>query len=162
MNKILKLQSAMLAVIAELEEQEKSTAKHRDEPLDWERLHLASSARLGYLMALERSVDPEFAAMACSLHDFGRIVTGLQEDHAEAGYEPVKRFLQSLDMFTDEETEALATAVRNHSKKSEIGTPVEEIVKDADVVDCYQYGIPFSRDEHRVRYVAYMKKTGER
>jgi hypothetical protein len=36
----------------------------------------------------------------------------------------------------------LALAVKNHSSKSVTGTPVEEIVKDADVVDCYMSGIP--------------------
>jgi uncharacterized protein len=37
-------------------------------------------------MALERDVDPEMAACACAVHDYGRIVTGKQAGHAEAGY----------------------------------------------------------------------------
>lgn len=158
MNKVMKLQCALLAVIAEQEAEEKTIPKHRDESLDWERLHLASSARLGYLMALKRHADPELAACACAIHDYGRILTGIQQGHAEAGYEPVQEFLRSLDMFRETEIEMLAVAVRNHSKKSEVGTTIEEIVKDADVVDCYQYGTPFAREEQQRRYEAYIEK----
>jgi uncharacterized protein len=42
--------------------------------------------------------------------------------------------------------------VKNHSKKSEIGSPIEEIVKDADVIDFYQYGFGFEREEQKLRY----------
>ena len=41
-------------------------------------------------------------------------------------------------------------------KKSEVGHPIEEIVKDSDVVDCYQYGLPFAREEQRARYQAWL------
>ena len=46
---------------------------------------LASCARLGYLMAQERGVDPDLAACACAIHDIGRVLTGRQAGHAEAG-----------------------------------------------------------------------------
>ena len=43
-------------------------------------------------------------------------------------------------------------AVKNHSNKTSVGTLIEEIVKDADVIDCYQYGYPFDRPEKEERY----------
>ena len=148
MKRLLRLQSQLLR---EIEKYEK-LVPDRDKFIDWERVHLASSARLGYLLAVARGVDPELAACACAVHDYGRIITGKQEGHAEAGYLPGKEFLRRTELFTEEEIEQLALAIKNHSRKSEIGTPIEEIVKDADVIDFYQYGFGFSREEQRLRY----------
>ena len=153
MNRLLKLENLILDVINSQE----GKMEERDETLNWERIHMASSARLAWEMALERNVDPEIAACAAAVHDFGRILTGAQKGHAEAGYEPVKVFLKESGLFTEEETEIIALAVKNHSSKTVIGTAVEEIVKDADVVDCYQYGYPFDRPEKEERYRAWLQ-----
>ena len=51
----------------------------------------------------------------------------------------------------EEEIETIATAVRNHSSKSEIGSPIEEIVKDADVLDFHQCGYEMPRKEQKDR-----------
>lgn len=148
MNRLLKLQVDLLQIINEQE----GKVPDRDETLDWERLHMASSARCAWLLALERGADPELAACAAAVHDYGRILTGRQKGHAEAGYEPVKVFLKETELFTEGEIEVIAMAVKNHSLKTETGTVIEEIVKDADVIDCYQYGYPFDRPEKKVRY----------
>ena len=113
---------------------------------------MASCGRLAWEMALERGVEPELAACAASVHDYGRILTGKQPGHAEAGYEPVKKFLKETELFSEEEIQVISMAVKNHSSKTVEGTPIEEIVKDADVVDCYQYGYPLDRPEKEVRY----------
>lgn len=147
MKRLLRLQSKLLG---EIERYEKLVPE-RDKFMDWERVHMASCARLGYLLADARGVDPDLASFACAVHDYGRIVTGKQKDHAESGYEPCKEFLAETDLFTQEEIDQIALAVKNHSKKSEIGTPLEEIVKDADVIDFYQYGFGFSRQEQQDR-----------
>ncbi|MEW6666901.1 MAG: hypothetical protein AB1512_16990 [Thermodesulfobacteriota bacterium] len=34
-----------------------------------------------------REVDAELAVLACSVHDYGRIVTGKQDNHPAAGFE---------------------------------------------------------------------------
>lgn len=156
MNRLLQLQVNLLQVI---NEQEGNPIK-RDETLDWERLHMASSARCAWLLALERGADPELAACAAAVHDYGRILTGRQKGHAEAGYEPVKVFLKKTELFTEGEIEIIAGAVKNHSLKTETGTMIEEIVKDADVIDCYQYGCPFDRPEKKVRYEEWEKQHG--
>ena len=105
------------------------------------------------MLAEERGVDPILAAAACAVHDYGRIITGRQEGHAEAGYLPVQEFLKKLEpkLFTDDEIAQIALAVKNHSKKGEVGTKLEEIVKDADVLDFYQYGYNMARKEQQDR-----------
>lgn len=157
MKRLLRLQSQLLR---EIEKHEKLVPK-RDKFIDWERVHMASCARLGYLMAEARGVDPELAACACAVHDYGRITTGKQKGHAEAGYLPGKDFLRQTGLFTEEEIETLGVAIKNHSRKSEVGTPIEEIVKDADVIDFYQYGFGFERDEQRLRYERMLDAEGK-
>lgn len=148
MNRLLTVQTAMLSLI---DAQEGRIAR-RDQPLSWERIHMIGSARMAWLMAEERGEDPVLAACACSVHDLGRILTGRQEGHAEAGETAAVEFLSGLELFSPAELEAIAAAVANHSKKEERGTPLEEIVKDADVVDSHLYGSPFSTPAHKARY----------
>ncbi|MBR2620687.1 MAG: HD domain-containing protein [Firmicutes bacterium] len=147
MNRLQKLQSALLKEIDKYEE----LIPERDQPGDWERIHISSCAKLGYLMAEKQGVDSILAACACACHDYGRIITGKQAGHAEAGFEPVKVFLRETELFTEEEIEQIAVAVKNHSNKSEVGTPLEEIVKDADVLDFHQYGYEMPRKEQQER-----------
>lgn len=123
----------------------------RDWPLSWEKVHSVSCGRIGWLMAEKRNVDPELSAMACSCHDFGRIITGKQEGHAEAGYGPIRDFLEKTGLFTASEIKIISEAVKNHSRKSETGGDVEEIVKDADVLDFHLYGYDMPRDEQQKR-----------
>lgn len=147
MKKLLRLQSALLKEIDKYEK----LVPERDHFIDWERVHIVSCAKIGYLMAEKRGVDPILAAAACACHDYGRIVYGKQEGHAEAGYLPVQEFLRETELFTEDEIEQIALAVKNHSKKEEIGTDLEEIVKDADVLDFYQYGYPMARQSQQDR-----------
>ena len=147
MKKILRLQSALLKEIDKYEK----LIPERDHFIDWERVHISSCAKIGYMLAEKRGVDPILAACACACHDYGRIITGKQSGHAEAGYQPVQEFLRKTELFSDDEISQIAVAVKNHSKKAEVGTPLEEIVKDADVLDFYQYGYEMSRKEQQDR-----------
>ena len=158
MNRLLFLETELNKIIRQQEG--KMDESERDETLAWESVHMASSARCAWLLALERGVEPELAACAAAVHDFGRILTGKQKNHAEAGYEPVKVFLKETGKFDEEEIEIIATAVKNHSLKTEVGSPIEEIVKDADVIDCYQFGYPFDRSEKKTRYENWRKGHG--
>lgn len=145
------LQGALLAEIEKYAKKHEENKVKLDYPIDWERIHVISCGKLGYLMAEKRGVDPILAASACAVHDYGRIITGKQANHAEVGYEPVKEFLKGLNLFTEKEIEEIAISVKNHSNKSQIGTPLEEIVKDADVLDFHQYGYEMPRPEQQER-----------
>jgi len=153
MNRLQKLQSALLKEIDKYEE----LIPERDQPGDWERIHISSCAKLGYLMAEKQGTDPILAACACACHDYGRIITGKQAGHAEAGFETIKAFLRETGLFAEEEIEQIAAAVKNHSNKSEVGSPLEEIVKDADVLDFHQYGYEMPRKEQQDRLERLLK-----
>ena len=148
MNRLLTVHNAMLALI----QAQEGMLPQRDESLDWERIHMVGSARMAWLMAEEWGEDPALAACACAVHDIGRVITGQQAGHAEAGVSAARDLLSSLNCFTPAELEKILQAVANHSKKAIQGTPLEEIVKDADVVDSHLYGHPFVSPAHRERY----------
>lgn len=153
MRRFYELQKALLKEISKYEKM----VPDRDIEADWERVHISSCAKLGYLLAEERGYDPDLAACACSIHDYGRILTGVQKGHAEAGYLPVKDFLQETRLFSLEEIEQIALSVKNHSNKGDVGSPLEEIVKDADILDYYQYGHEKMREDQKKRLIALMK-----
>jgi len=154
-SRLLKLQNILLDVITEQE----GKIPDRDETLNWERIHMASSAQLAWQMALERGEDPELTACAAAIHDLGRILSGRKAGHAEAAYEPAKSLLAGCGLFTDEEVEIMALAAKNHSSKDVKGTVLEEIIKDADVVDCCQHGYSsYYKPEVMERYYNWIEK----
>ena len=148
-NRVLIVRYEMLKLIEELD----APGVERDEPIPWEKIHMVSSACIGYGLALKRGMDPEIASTACTLHDIGRVYTGKQKGHAEAGYEFTKTFLTERggQLFTESEIEEIAVAVSEHSNKGEVGPPLCEIVKDADVLDMHYYGRKLPRPEQQKR-----------
>ncbi|MBQ8975113.1 MAG: HD domain-containing protein [Oscillospiraceae bacterium] len=156
MNRILQVQFAVLRVIAFQSDIE--IPGGRAKSLDWERVHMASCARTAQFIAQLRGVDHELASCAAAVHDFGRIITGIHKNHAEVGYVPVQRFLKNEGIFTDSEISQIAMAVKNHSSKTTVGSPLDEVVKDADVIDCYELGEPFDRVEKEKRYNAWLQE----
>lgn len=154
MNRIFTLQQAILKVIDEHQNIDRSEAP----PLDWERIHMISCAKVGYMLAEERGLDPDIAACACAVHDFGRILTGSQANHGQAGALPVQHFLRETALFSEDEILLISRAVANHSKKGEVGSPIEELVKDADLIDYASYGQVFKRQEQIDRFERLPKK----
>jgi len=128
----------------------------REYPIIWEKAHATSCAQVGRMLAEKRGVDLEIAGLACALHDIGRWVSGRQYEHAPKGEDPARAFLASKKG-TTEVKEQILQAVINHSKKDEIGTPLEEIVKDADILDCHWYGEDIMKPFH----IARLKKALE-
>lgn len=122
----------------------------RDYPIIWERVHAISCAQLGRLLARERGVAIELAALACSLHDIGRWYTGRQENHALHGEEPVREFLATM-LLSEGEKEEILEAVIHHSEKNRVGAPLVEVVKDADILDCYLHGDEITKPFHLAR-----------
>ena len=156
MNRLFFLQQALLKVIEQNQHIDRTDAPS----LDWERIHMVSCAKVGYLLAIKRELDPILSACACTVHDFGRILSGSQKNHGQDGEIPVKEFLRETKLFSEEEIAMIAIAVKNHSKKGEIGSPLEELVKDADLIDYYSYGQTFKRQEQTDRFVRMAETMG--
>lgn len=133
-----------------LDELEVQTNK-RDFPIIWEKVHATSCAQIGRMLAEKRGVNVDHAALACALHDMGRWISGRQYEHASKGEGPVRSFLAEKEGMTEVVKDQIVQAVINHSKKDEIGTPLEEIVKDADVLDCHWHGEDIMKPFHMAR-----------
>ncbi len=123
----------------------------RDIPKSYEIYHLFSTATIARILARKRRASEEEALLTAILHDIGRILTGKQEGHAHEGYEPAREILGETGLFTSREIDRIAMAVRNHSDKEQSGSVLEEIVKDADILDCYLFGLPVAKESHRAR-----------
>jgi len=117
----------------------------RDVELDHEYEHIREAVKHAKLLASKRKIDPDWAGIVAAVQNIGRIVTGKSGGHAQAGYLPAKKFLAGLGCFTDKEIEQIATAVRNHSRKTERDGPLDELAKDADIYARYLQAYEFIR-----------------
>jgi uncharacterized protein len=70
----------------------------------------------------------------------------------------VKEFLRRVNFFSGLEIQEISRAVKNHSRKEVIGTPLEEIAKDCDILDCYYLGLPPKKEAHIKRFAALERK----
>jgi len=125
--------------------------ENREIPKSYEIYHLFSTSTLSRMLARKRRVCEEEAALAAILHDIGRIMTGKQADHAAEGYEPACRIMREIGIFSEDEIKRIAQAVKNHSSKEQTGPALDEIIKDADILDCWLFGLPIVKESHRAR-----------
>ena len=97
--------------------------------------HLHGVSLAATMLARKRGGDAELAAMAGLLHDLYAYKSGSYDDHAHLGAEYARKLLAKLEMTTPEETEAICSAIWHHDSKAEVDAPMDEILKDADVID---------------------------
>ena len=97
--------------------------------------HLHGVSVSAVLLAGKRGQDPELAAMAGLLHDLYAYQAGSYEDHAHKGAKLAREILEELGITTAAETEAICSAIWKHDDKENTDGPLDEILKDADVMD---------------------------
>lgn len=95
--------------------------------------HLHGVALAAAILAKRRGEDAELATMAGLLHDLFAYKSGSYSDHAHLGAEYARTVLEGLT--TAEETEIICSAIWHHDSKADTDTPMDEILKDADVID---------------------------
>jgi HD superfamily phosphodiesterase len=101
--------------------------------------HLYGVALAATVLARKRGLNPEIAAMAGMLHDLHAYMSGSYEDHAHQGAGLARNILEKLDLTTMEETDEICSAIYHHDDKLEIDSPMDELLKDADVIDhCFK------------------------
>ena len=128
--------------------------------------HLYGVSLAATMLAKRRGLDPEIAAMSAMLHDIYAYRVGSYEDHAHKSAELAKEILSKLKLTNAEETDMICSAIYHHSDKQVTDSPMDEILKDADVLDhclkdsskaveereqarynsiCHEFGIPVIR-----------------
>lgn len=96
--------------------------------------HLYGVSLAASMIARKRGLDPELLSMAAMLHDLHAYKSGSYEDHARRGAELAREILEGLRLTSAEETDAICSAIRRHDDKLTADSPMDEALKDADVL----------------------------
>ena len=97
-------------------------------------VHMFGVAEACVFLAMKRGEDVELAAAAGYLHDIATYTTGNPSAHARRGAEMARGILTDTGLFSEAETEKICAAIHFHSDKKHTHGPLEEILKDADVM----------------------------
>ena len=68
------------------------------------------------------------------LHDLHAYKSGSYEDHAHKGAALAKEVLEKLELTDEAETALICSAIYHHDDKRSIDGPMDEVLKDADVI----------------------------
>ena len=124
-------------------------------------LHLYGVSQACALLALKRKEDVELAVIAGMLHDIYTYANLDSRDHAHKGAEMAREILDSLHIFEEDEKDLICTAIYNHSDKSMIHSWLDEILKDADVMQHVLYNPLFDiKQQERKRFELLQKEFG--
>ncbi len=97
-------------------------------------VHLYGVSLAATMIAKKRGLDPEIASMAAMLHDLYGYKSGSYADHAHKGADLAREILGKLKLTNDVETELICSAIYHHSDKLVTDNPMDEVLKDADVI----------------------------
>ena len=97
-------------------------------------VHLYGVSLAATMIAEKRGLDPEIASMAAMLHDLHAYKTGSYDDHAHKGADLAREILGALKLTDDAETELIYSAIYHHDDKLVTDAPMDEVLKDADVI----------------------------
>ena len=123
-------------------------------------VHMFGVAQAAVLLAMKRGEDAELAACAGYLHDIATYTTGDSAGHAARGAEMAERILQLTGLFSEKETGKITSAIRCHSDKKSVHGPLEEILKDADVMQHCLYDPGYVSKKDKDRYRKLRKELG--
>ncbi len=115
--------------------------------------HLYGVALAATMIAKKRGMDPEIASMAAMLHDLYAYKMGSYEDHAHKGADLAREILGELKLTDDAETEMICSAIYHHDDKLVTDGPMDEVLKDADVIDhCLKDSSKPVKEKEQIRY----------
>ena len=123
--------------------------------------HLYGVSLAATVLAARRGVDPELASMAAMLHDLHAYRSGSYDDHAAKGAVLAREILDTLRLTTPEETDAICSAIAHHDSKYDVDSPLDEVLKDADVVHhCMNDLSKPVKDKERARFRRLCQELG--
>ncbi len=123
--------------------------------------HLYGVSLAATMIAKKRGLDPELASMAAMLHDLHAYKTGSYDDHAHKGAELARKVLRDLELTDEKETELICSAIYHHDDKLSVDGPMDEVLKDADVIHhCMNDLSKAVKEKEKSRYEALCKEFG--
>lgn len=124
-------------------------------------VHLYGVSLAATMIAKKRGLDPELASMAAMLHDMHAYKTGSYDDHAHKGAELAKEILKELKLTDEAETEIICSAIYHHDDKLVTDSPMDEALKDADVIHhCMNDLSKAIKEKEQVRFDNLCKEFG--
>lgn len=97
-------------------------------------VHLYGVSLATTMLAKKRGLEPELASMAAMLHDLYAYQTGFYDNHAHKGAELAGNILRELKLTDEIETDIICSAIYHHDDKLVVDSPMDEVLKDADVI----------------------------
>lgn len=97
-------------------------------------VHLYGVSLAAAMLAKKRGLNPELSSMAAMLHDLHAYKTGSYDGHAHKGAELAGNILRELKLTDEAETDIICSAVYHHDDKLVVDSPMDEVLKDADVI----------------------------
>ena len=123
--------------------------------------HLHAVSMGAVMLAMRRGVNTELAAVAGLLHDLYAYQSGSYDNHAELGAGLAEQILTEMGSFSPEETAIICTAIRNHDDKAVTGAPMDEVLKDADVLHhCLADPTKEIKEHEKARYMRLCEELG--
>ena len=123
--------------------------------------HLYGVSLAATMIAKKRGFDPELCAMAATLHDLHAYNTGSYDDHAHKGADLARTILEDLKLTDAEETDQICSMIYHHDDKLLIDSPMDEVLKDADVIHhCMNDLSKAIKDKEKDRYAALCEEFG--
>ena len=111
-------------------------------------LHLYGVAQACALLSIKRKENSELAVIAGMLHDIHSYAHMDPRDHAHKGSVMARDILDPLELFSEEEKNLICAAIYHHSDKANVHGPLDEILKDADVMQHVLYNPLFGIKPH--------------
>ena len=116
-------------------------------------VHLYGVSLAATMIAKKRGLDPEIASMAAMLHDLHAYKTGSYDDHAHKGAELARKILEEMNLTDGTETDAICSAIYHHDDKLDVDSPMDEVLKDADVIDhCLKDASKAVKEKEQARF----------
>lgn len=89
------------------------------------------------MLALQRGLDQELAAVIGLLHHYYFYKTGIKEFPGPNSADTVRPLLREIGIFNKEELNLILKAIFHHEDRSNVQGPYDEIIKDAHLLQLY-------------------------
>lgn len=124
-------------------------------------VHLYGVSLAATMIAEKRKENTELACMAAMLHDLYAYKSGSYDDHAHKGAELARTILEELKLTTPEENDIICSAIYHHDDKLVVDSPMDEVLKDADVIHHTMNDLSKPiKEKEQARYTALRKEFG--